>query len=352
MGLGAAARLARWLGPWADQVDHPPVSREEVLGASGLRARVYRPVARAARGSLLLVPGLHPEGPGDPRLDRFAAVLAGAGMVVYAPFMRDFMALRLKARLLDDARGALDGLLALPDRPAGRPGVFSVSFGSLPALSLAAERGAELGGVVTFGGYADWRRALAFCLTGAPGVPHDPLNRPVVYLNLLPWLPGAPRDTASLVSAWMRFVEATWGRVEMKAPGASGPVARELAVSVQEDARGLFLEGCGAGEAGLTPAVRAALAAAGDRSWLDPRPLLARAGCRVTVVHGADDDVIPHTEADALYAALRPDRRAGHYVTGLYGHTGASGGRGPVALAREFVDMMGIVRAIARVAGA
>lgn len=350
MSLSVQARLARWLGPWAAQDRHPPVTRAE--GGGAVRARIYAPIGRRARGSLLLLPGVHPQGPDDPRLDRFAAVLAGAGLYVHAPFLPDFQALRLAPGLIDDAHRALDDLLAAPDRPPGRPGVFSISFGSLPALRLAAERAGDLGAALLFGGYADWRRAMTFCLTGGEGVAHDPLNRPVVYLNLLETLPGAPADPAPLVAAWRRYIDATWGRVEMKAPDAWPPVARALAADLPEALRPLFLEGCGVDCAGLTPRLTEALAAAGDRSFLDPAAALAAAGAPVYVVHGADDDVIPHTEADALWAALPPARRAGRHITGLYGHTGAAGGHGPLTLARELAAMTGILRAITRTAGA
>lgn len=349
MSLGIQARLARWLGPWAAQDRHPPVRRAEARGA--VRARVYTPVGRSARGSLLLLPGLHPQGPDDPRLDRFAAVLAGAGLHVHAPFLSAFQALRLAPGLVDEAHGALDDLLAAPDRPPGRPGVFSISFGSLPALRLAAERADDLRAALLFGGYADWRRAMIFCLTGGEGVAHDPLNRPVVYLNLLDALPGVPPDPAPLVAAWRRYIDATWGRIEMKAADAWPPVARALAADLPESLRPLFLEGCGVDCAGVTPRLTEALAAAGDRSYLDPAPALAADGAPVYVVHGADDDVIPHTEADALWTALPPARRAGRHITGLYGHTGAAGGHGPLTLARELAAMTGILRAITRTAG-
>ncbi len=343
------AGLARRLGPWADATARPPgVTRREVTVPAGERpfpAWIYRPTR--PRGALLLVPGLHYLGPADPRLDRFAAVLAAAGLWVLAPFLPDFRALVLDRRLLDDVAYAFDACLAAADRPPGRLGVMSISFGSLPALSLAARRSDELAGVLVFGGYADVGDALRFCLHGAPGVPRDPLNAPVVFLNLLEHLPVEDAGRERLAGAWRRFVEATWGRPEMKAPDRWPAVARALAAELPAADRPLFLTTCGV-EPGGAELLETALAAARDRhAWLDPRPHLAAIRCPVHVVHGAEDDVIPWQHARRLYEALPPAARAGLHVTGLYDHTGHSG----AASLREARTLLGILRAITATAG-
>ncbi len=297
-----------------------------------MRMRVYRPKGPPG-GSLLLIPGLHFAGPDDPRLDRFAAILADAGRWVFAPFLPDFLALRVEPRLVDDAERALDALLATIGRPPGRPAVFSISFGSFPALRLAAARPGEIASLVVFGGFADWEETMRFCLNGAPGFPHDPLNRPVVFLNLL----DAPDAVAH---AWRAFVVETWGRPEMKADAAWRPVAERLAAALDPSHRLLFRQGCG-----LAPGARLIDDAleSDRRPWLDPRPHLASLRSRVHLVHGRDDDVIPFTQSQRLAESI-PHARV--LLTGLYDHTGQAKLR-PGTLWRELRTMVAIVRALA-----
>lgn len=347
MSLGRLTRLARWLGPWASEARAPGrIERveEQIDGPRGpIRQWIYRP--KRPSGVVLLVPGLHYAGPADPRLDRFARILARAGYLVCAPFLPGFTALRLEPSLIDDTLAVFDALDHRAGRPPGKPGIFSISFGSLPALRVAGARADRVGSVLVFGGYARWKAALRFSITGGDGVPHDPLNRPVVFMNLVDYLPGAPADPTMLLTAWRRYVHATWGRPEMKVDGAWQAVAKDICDGLPPGLQRLFRLGCGLAPGALDVA-EAALAASGQtRAWLDPRPHLGAITCPVVVVHGADDDVIPHTEARVLYDALPARVRAGLFVSGLYGHTGKAGGG--TAL-RELRTMLGVLKAMAR----
>lgn len=340
-------RLARWLGPWANERRAPrgiTRSEEEIAGPTGpIRQWIYHP--RRPTGSVLLVPGLHFAGPADPRMDRFARVLAKAGYWVCAPFLPAFINMRLEPSLIRDALAVFDALAARTDRPAGRPGVFSISFGSLPALHVAAARPQQVGSALIFGGYADWQQTLRFSITGGRGVPHDPLNRPVVFMNLVEHLPDAPADPTLLLAAWRRYLHATWGKPEMKQDGAWQAVARTIAETLPAGLQRHFLLGCGLAPGALDVAQAALAASAKARDWLDPRPALARIECPVSIVHGADDDVIPHTQAQLLFDALPPRARGGVFISGVYGHTG-TGGRGKAL--RELKTMVGMLRALAR----
>lgn len=340
-------RLARWLGPWANERRAPRgVQRveEQIAGPDGsIRQWIYRP--RRPTGTVLLVPGLHFAGPADPRMDRFARVLAKAGYWVCAPFLPAFINMRLAPSLIDDALAVFDALAARADRPAGQPGVFSISFGSLPALRIAAARPKQVGSALIFGGYAAWQDTLRFSITGGHGVPHDPLNRPVVFMNLVEHLPDVPADPALLLAAWRRYLHATWGKPEMKRDGAWQSVARTIADDLPVGCQRLFLLGCGLAPGALHVAEAALAASAAARDWLDPRPHMGAIECPVSIVHGADDDVIPHTQAQLLSEALPTASRAGVYISGAYGHTGKAG-RG--AAFREIKTMLGMLRALAR----
>ncbi len=343
--IGALAmwRLARWLGPWASPTRAPEVAwRDETDPVRGLRVRIY---GRADRETFVIAPGLHHAGPDDPRMDRFCRVLAAAGHLVVAPFVPGYLALIPGRDAIADFGRVLDQLPQW-DARARKPVVFSISFGSLLALAAAATRGDDLARLVLFGGYADFHATMRFCLSGETGsgrsAARDPLNQPVVMMNLLPHLADNDTDRADLAAGWRRYVERTWGRPEMKEPARFVAVAEELAPSVPARVRELFLVGIGArpgAEALAYPALDVF-----DAQPLDPRPYLPRIRCRVDLVHGADDDVIPFEQVHALAAGLT-DADVRVHVTGMYGHTGSS--RPTLrASVREMRTMMRILRAL------
>lgn len=334
----SAFLLARWLGPWADERAVPAaVSRADLAvppagDRPAFRARVFRPARGAARRGFLVAPGLHFLGPDDPRMDRFCAVLAASGAVVVAPAIPDFLALRVTPEAARDFARVHDAARSLfPARPA----LFSISFGSLLALRLAGERPREIERAILFGGYADFAAAIRFCLTGP--APRDPLNRPVVFINLVDQL-APPAHRAPLAAAWRRYVERTWGRPEMKEPARWRPVASAIAGELAAELRDLFLAGCGAAPGGDAECL-AALACM-DLAFADPRPSLGAVRCPVDVLHGVDDDVIPCTQATELASHL-PGARV--HLTGLYAHTGR--GRIPIAsAARELITFARLLR--------
>ena len=277
-------------------------------------------------------------------MDRFCRVLAAAGHQVIAPFVPSYLALTPDARAITDFERVF---LARERWGAGRPIVFSISFGSLLALALAARHGDAIDRLVLFGPYADFHDTMRFCLTGEVSsgrlATRDPLNQPVVLMNLLAHLEPACADPDAIRAAWRRYVEATWGRPEMKARERFGEVADRLAPDVPASVRDLFHVGVGT-RPGAADLARAALTRFDARA-LDPTPYLAAVRGRVDLVHGTDDDVIPFEQTHALAARLtNADVRV--HITGLYGHTGAQ--RPPLsAAAKELVTMVRVLRVLA-----
>ena len=359
-------RLARWLGPWTKPTDAPTdVVRTEGAaqsrhdgGATRIDHLTFRPRDRAIRGSVLLVPGLHYLGPRDPRFERFARVLAHAGYLVLAPILPSYLRLSVVPSVLDEIETGLDALMDHPLRPRDRrPGMMSISFGSMPALRLAAKRGDDLASVLIFGGFADFRRTLRFALRGEGSRAHDPLNAPAVVTNLLPFLAQEDgvrdeRDRELLRDAMMTYCTRTWGRPEMKVDRAYVPVAEATAAGLPEPVRALFLRACRV-EPGIEPIIEAALVRAGEHfDWIDPRPHVGGLRVPVTLVHGVTDDVIPFEESQIMRDALPRETRARLLLTGLYGHTHVDGvGQGPREIANELVSMTRILRAMASLSG-
>jgi pimeloyl-ACP methyl ester carboxylesterase len=312
-----------------------------------MQVRRYRPVRGAPRATFLVAPGLHFAAADDPRMDRFCRILTAAGHQVVVPYVPDFLALVPTERAKADFARAFDALPRWTDR---RPIVFSISFGSLLAFALAAARGDAIERLIIFGGYADLGETLRFSLTGE-GVPggraavRDPLNQPVVLMNLLdhlePPVPPAHRD--ALVAGWRHYIERTWGRAELKQDRRFAAVAEELAPAVPEPVRELFLVGTGA-RPGAPELALPALARFDGRA-LDPSPYLPRITGRVDLVHGTGDDVIPFEHAHRLAAGLANAKVRVH-LTGMYGHTGVARPK-LTAAARELVTLVRVLRVLA-----
>lgn len=363
VSLRRTAVLTRWLGPWARPGASPArVTRRRVAvlpereGDRELTAWFYLPEKRRPTGAWLVTPGLHFLGPDDPRLERLCRILAASGVAVLCPCLPDQLALRVTPRTPGDLERAFETLVRQPElMPDTRPAVFSISFGSLPALRLAAggRCGPRVRELVVFGGYADFSETIRYALTGevegrVRGQP-DPLNRPVVFLNVLDALPGVPPDPAPVIAAWHSFCVQTWGDVAMKR-GGWREVAERLALDVPEEMRPLFRLGVGLTE-GSREAGEAALARL-DTAFCDPsRGGLEGIRCPVHIVHGSDDDVIPSNQLTKLAAALPRHVEVRTHLTGLYGHADRAGMPHPVLLARELRTLVRVLRTLARAPG-
>ncbi len=355
-------RLVRWLGPWSSDERAPQDVHFETLRLKASRDRVMElvlvtPTKRPSVGAVMVVPGLHFGGVEERRMRRFVSVLAHAGLTVAVPNLPDYLEQVLRPGVVDDLALALERFLtsgAIPEET--RPALFTISFGSWPGLEVACrpELAERIGGVITFGGFADWRETLRFCVgigqEGAADRPRDPLNRPVCFMNLMGDLPGAPTDpkaVEALFRGWRGFMERTWGRAEMKSPERYVPVAQALATELPEGLRALFLQGCAAAPGGEA-LCEGALNQCGPRPWLDPRPKLEGLRAPISIVHGRDDDVIPIEEQARLASALPRHAEAQLYTTGLYGHSERGGAAqllslipGAVQEGRTLLNMLG-----------
>jgi pimeloyl-ACP methyl ester carboxylesterase len=290
-------------------------------------------------------------------MDRFCRALAASGLIVVAPYLSDYLALSVRPGAADELSRALDLAEAVAARRGlAKPALFSISFGSMPAIEVAAraETRDRIGALVVFGGFAEFGAAVRFAVTGrylhrgAPmrGLARDPLNTPAVFLNLLPHLDLDGADREAIAAAWRELVARTWGRPELKREGAREPTVRHVARRLSPGQRELFLVGAGLAPGGEALLERG-LAAAGEAFvFTDPRPHLARVRAPVVLVHGRDDDVIPWPEAEKLRALLPAGHPCEVLVTGMAGHTGV-GLPSPAALAGELVTLLRVARAIA-----
>lgn len=372
-------RLLRWLGPWTDSTKSPTdvertesrVREGELRGKRGHDAALREGVAHAplleadatsrldvavyegrrTLGLIVIGPGLHFDGPDDPRMDRFCRVLAHAGFVVVVPYLPSYVDLRVDPKAVEDHEQVTRWAMArFPT--LGPPTLFSISFGSWPSLEVAARLGDAIDSVITFGGYANFSRVARFNLDGGVVVegkdermPFDVTNAPAVFVNILEYLrPG--EDTRALAGALQRTTYATWGRPEMKDVNAIAGVVSSIEPSVPEAHRELYAIGAGVRSGGVALLERALVVGATPLARLSPLSAIGNLRCPVVVCHGRDDDVIPWTESHELASAARAVTPTLHLVTGLFAHTAQERPK-LSAVGEEIATLMRMVRCIA-----
>jgi dienelactone hydrolase len=300
------------------------------------RGRLYQPhVARAPghEAGLVMVHGVHHLGMDEPRLVRFARSIAGTGIVVLTPDVRELADYDVDERSIGTIGAATIALRArlAADRPAldggavdvAGVGVMGLSFAGGLALLAAADPRYEssIRYVVSVGAHDDLARVSRFFATG-------------------------------------RIDEADGGRLTMK-PHEYGPLVLVYAhaadffpegdVAVARDALRLWLwedrEPARAREADLTPDSRAKLdllfdgkvdavapellrdvdAHAPEMAEVSPHDHLAAVHVPVFLLHGATDNVIPATETLWLAKDLPKDTPRTVVVSGLIGHVEIEG---------------------------
>ena len=352
-------KLLWWLGPWMNQRKHPRgVERTVLERQDDFSLWLYRPKKSKLRGSIYLLPGLHYEGPADVRLDRFARVLASAGIVVGVPALPTMIDLQMAPKLLKEAESGLRFFLR-QNLPC-TPGVMSISAASIAALHLGAHPiySKKIRGVLTFGGFSDWEEAVFFSLTGTlpsgEQMTPDPLGIPVLFLNLLEELDEEIIRPLALERAIFSFVSTTWEKPEFQEWSAYTLVARQLAERVEEEDRALFYQACSVLPGGGQILMQAILDRA-PQAWLNPEPLLEKLKVPIRVTHGRDDSVIPYTQAEEIERLLPESLKHKPALTGFYHHTGISTGfsilKNMLLLPRELIASVRLLYGLLQIAG-
>ena len=319
---------------------------EEHFDSNGVRALVFRP--QGHRGSIIVAPGLHYDGPSDPRFTSFCRALALGGNLVFAPFIEDFSHLRVTQAAISNFAQALNCLRKLD--PVHRPGVVSISFGSLLAAHLLANHPTEVGAGVLFGGYSSFEKTLEHCVWPQSHRPSDPLNRPAVFVNVLEYFalcPGNETDRARLRHGWVDYAKKTWGRTLPPDENERRAICEAIADGLAEDLRTLFVAGC-VGQDGPSMLRDALLRASEQLQVADPSEALGRITQPVTVVHGYGDEVIPWEQGVALARSMPNASNVDLLLSNVSSHTRVA--RLPVATwMREMAPTYKILRALVNV---
>jgi hypothetical protein len=140
---------------------------EKVISEAGLTVQVYRHAK--ATTTLVIVPGLHPDGIHDPRAQTFAASCARAGFQVVAADVAEFRNFRITNDGIQSIASLVESLAGhFPESSLQKVGLLGISYGFGPALLAAArqEVSERIDFLISIGGYYQLYHALEFALTG------------------------------------------------------------------------------------------------------------------------------------------------------------------------------------------
>lgn len=324
------------------------------------------------RTAWILLHGITRPGIDHATFRRFARALAASGSVVYLPEVPEWVDLQLApGETTHTVEATLDRVARDPVADPSRVGLMGFSFGAPQALITSGAPGVagRLASVAAFGGYCDLEAVLRFHLTGefesrGRTLRHrpDPYGRWIVVANYLTGIEG--HEGAGDVAAALRELAAVAGDAQVPAWDArfDDDVAR-LRRTVSPERRSLF------DRFALPPAAATGpdddevsrwiegLAGAARKAepLVEPLPHIDGLPPSVHLLHGRDDVLIPFPETERLAAGLRAGSalRAGESdlhveVTGLFAHSGESGGPGGMAALGEGLRF---ARALGRVLG-
>ncbi|MBS0522816.1 MAG: alpha/beta hydrolase [Proteobacteria bacterium] len=270
---------------------------------------VYSP-PNAVRAAMVLVPGAAVLGRDEPRLQALARTFARAGFVVLVPELPEVRRLALSRH---DADRVASAMRQLRQWQPGRPlGVAAVSYAVAPAVIAALETNPQF--IVGVGGYHDAEAAIRFVTTGAFRPIGDPRQHMVAPNRYGRWaflLANAgrlddPNDAAALQTiATMRLRDpdadvaarlgpdgtAVLALVENRDPAAVTRLIAALPERVRREIDGLNL------------------------ALYD----LSRLRCRLILVHGRGDPLVPYSESQAL-AAAASNARVSLFLVDELGH--------------------------------
>jgi dienelactone hydrolase len=310
----------------------------------------------------ITVPGRHHAG-----VRRMARAVAAAGHLALVPEVPSWTALRVDPGETEPTlSSALSFLARCRHVDPDRIGVMGFSVAATWLLGTAAGglKG-RVRGVVSVGGYADFRRMLVAMAVGEHEwggrqfrYTPDPYGRWILGANLLPLLDGGHygnQQAREIAAAALHRLAHTAGR---NGALARTPVYDDLIAQLRETippgvthvwdllaprSRSLVPDAAAGRE------LACELAAAGVQRYpeFDPIGRLHALEIPVVLLHGRNDTLVPFSETLRLAAAIPPSARRDVTVTPLLGHAKMEGAatpwRDPAALAGETRRFVGAI---------
>jgi dienelactone hydrolase len=309
LALGAApavrhAQAARMLSRFmaADQQATADVEERPLTLENGVAAREYLPRGIASPPALVLVHGVHHKGIDEPRLQRFARALAGAGIKVLTPQIRELADYRIAPKSIDTIGAAVRQLRS---SSGGRPvGLMGLSFaGGLCLLAAADPRfQPDVRFVAAIGAHHDLARVLRYFATDQDARPdgttqtlkaHDYGVLVLAHTHVEDFFEEADRAAAS---------EALEHALRDERGGAETALER-LSPPGQERLRALLDRNVKA----VAPELLAAVVRhQAELERVSPHGHLGQLTAPVLLLHGEGDNVIPAAETLWLASEVPP----------------------------------------------
>ncbi len=193
-----------------------------------VQLHIYSPPGKTET-TLVLVPGLHPDGIHDRRFRAFAETCAEAGFQVVAPDILEFRNFHITNESVESLRNVLSSLPEyLPAESQKNVGMLGISYGAGPVFLVAAEKKVDF--LVSIGGYYNLLHTLEYSITGAhPGSgirPAHEWGRLIFTLNHIQEL-AVPEDIEILSESLSLRLQLKEERAEMLEKDLS-PRGKEL----------------------------------------------------------------------------------------------------------------------------
>ena len=260
------------------------------------RARMYTPVNHPDAPGMVVVHGVHYLGMDEPRLEAFAAAMAGCGLRVLTPELPDIKDYHIGASSIASIG---DTAAWMAHTSGGRPvGVMGLSFsGSLSLLAAAEpEYRPYIKFVVAVGSEDEMSRVANYYLTGRvlrPSgraevlAPHEYGALVLEYESLEDFVPAQDRDAVRLVLRDHLYEDL---------PGERAALAK-LTPGQSAEAKQLMDT--------TSAATRKMIAASDERhlaemASVSPDGQLAQLATPVFLLHGEGDNIIPSAETQWL----------------------------------------------------
>lgn len=348
--LSTILRLGAWFGPWSSEKKpnvhshtvHVPYEKKEIS------LKLFLPVHKKPYGAVFLIPGLHFQGADHDAIVRIASIIAHAGFFVGVPSLPDFISLRITPEVMLQVEHSFLTFVHLDEHPNTSTCITSISFGCLPAFSLASTHHLQhlISGVITFGGYLEWKPVMKFCLDETPGVPCDHRNFPIVFILLSQYW-KEEYDVPAVLHAWDRYIHQTWLLCPKPNEYQRRAIALPIAHTLPQNEQKLFLDGCG-----LTKdwhhVSNHAIKEQTDLNWLNNHTRVEQMVCPIVSIHAMTDEIVPAGQAKKLYTCGSNHPYSRTYCTGIYGHSGqnTSQSLSTFILYKELRTLLSILRTL------
>jgi hypothetical protein len=263
---------------------------------------LYVPGAAAARATMVLVPGVVPEGIDDARFVAFATTLARAGFIVLTPDMPGYRKLALNS---SDVRVVADAFAWLASRPdlghAAAAGIGALSYAVSPAVLAALEPdiAQRVRFVLAIGGCYDLHACVQFFTTGAA---HRLENRREADASEYGKLVFA-RSSLAHVGAADRAILEVMIEARLRGRAAKLPMLAERLSPAARSVYELLVNTDAQRTASLLRALPASLQAELAALDLAQRDLSALRA-QLLLVHGRNDPLVPYEQSERLAGAV------------------------------------------------